>query len=268
MADNCCPAMFKAKFKEAAIIKKILDLIKDLVTDCNLICGDDGICIQSMDSSHAVLITLSLFADGFLTYECTEDIRIGLNLTVLSKIIKCAENTDSITIESDAEKDSVYLTIESQNGNRRSTFELRKIDIESDYIDIPETEYACSLKMPCSQFQKVIRDLSSLGDTCSIRIRQDDVSFGTIGELGNVSIILQQDRTCKKEMDQTIIDTTKTDTDVKMMFSLRHLGHFAKSGISDQVEIYMTGDMPLHISYDLQDIGSIGFYLAPKIMDD
>lgn len=39
------------------------------------------------------------------------------------------------------------------------------MDISSENLGIPETEYAASVRMPSAEFQRICRDLSSIGDT-------------------------------------------------------------------------------------------------------
>jgi hypothetical protein len=46
-----------------------------------------------------------------------------------------------------------------------SDFELKLMDIDSEHLGIPETDYAASIKMPAAEYQRICRDLSSIGDT-------------------------------------------------------------------------------------------------------
>ena len=39
------------------------------------------------------------------------------------------------------------------------------MDIDSEHLGIPETDYKCQVKMPASEFQKICRDMSAFGDT-------------------------------------------------------------------------------------------------------
>lgn len=50
--------------------------------------------------------------------------------------------------------------------DRVSDFELKLMDIDSEHLGIPETDYKCSVKMPAGEFQRIMRDLATLGDTC------------------------------------------------------------------------------------------------------
>ncbi len=67
------------------------------------------------------------------------------------------------------------------------------------------------------------------------------------------------------ENDQTHI---VADTPVKLSFSLRYLNMFTKAAsLSGDVTLGLLQDMPLVISYDLNEAGALKFYLAPKIND-
>jgi proliferating cell nuclear antigen len=46
-----------------------------------------------------------------------------------------------------------------------SEFELKLMDIDSEHLGIPGTEYKAIIKMPSGEFQRICRDLSVIGDT-------------------------------------------------------------------------------------------------------
>lgn len=48
---------------------------------------------------------------------------------------------------------------------RVSDFELKLMDIDSEHLGIPDTDYAATISMPSSEYQRICRDLSSIGDT-------------------------------------------------------------------------------------------------------
>ena len=50
--------MFEAKLTEGVILKKIVEAIKDLVSDVNIDVSPTGISLQAMDSSHVALVSL------------------------------------------------------------------------------------------------------------------------------------------------------------------------------------------------------------------
>ena len=48
---------------------------------------------------------------------------------------------------------------------RLSEFDLKLMDIDSEHLGIPEAEYDATVKMPAGEVQRIVKDLSSIGDT-------------------------------------------------------------------------------------------------------
>lgn len=95
--------MLELRLVQGSLLKKVLDSIKDLVTDANFDCSATGFSLQAMDSSHVALVALLLRAEGFEHYRCDRNISMGMNLTNMAKMLKCAGNDDIITIKADEE---------------------------------------------------------------------------------------------------------------------------------------------------------------------
>lgn len=91
--------MFEAKLAQASLLKKVLEAMKDLVTETNFDCSSSGIALQAMDSSHVSLISLLLRSDGFDKFQCHRPLSLGLNLGSMSKILRCAGNDDSLVLK-------------------------------------------------------------------------------------------------------------------------------------------------------------------------
>ena len=73
--------MFEARLNQGSILKKVLDSIKDLVTDANFEADPmDGFKLQAMDSSHVSLVSLRLRAEGFEHFRCDRPLTMGMNL--------------------------------------------------------------------------------------------------------------------------------------------------------------------------------------------
>ena len=53
--------------------------------------------------------------------------------------------------------------IEAQD--KISDFEMKLMDIDSEHLGIPEAEYHAIVRMPSSEFARICKDLSSIGDT-------------------------------------------------------------------------------------------------------
>ena len=94
-------ALAEARIAQGSLLKKLIEAVKDLVTEANFDCTPAGIALQAMDSSHVSLVAMNLKAEGFDHYRCDRDMSIGMNMASLSKILKCANNDDIITLKAE-----------------------------------------------------------------------------------------------------------------------------------------------------------------------
>ncbi len=46
-------------------------------------------------------------------------------------------------------------------------FDLKLMDIDSEALAIPETEYSVTVRMPAADYARICKDLSSIGDQAS-----------------------------------------------------------------------------------------------------
>jgi hypothetical protein len=69
--------MYEARLTQGNLLKKIVDAIKDLVTEANFDVNSTGFGLQAMDNSHVSLVALQLRADGFEHYRCDRSMSMG-----------------------------------------------------------------------------------------------------------------------------------------------------------------------------------------------
>ena len=72
--------MFEATLQKASTLKKVIEAIKDLVTDGNIEVSETGMNLQAMDSSHVSLVSLVLHTDMFEHFSCDRNVTLGINL--------------------------------------------------------------------------------------------------------------------------------------------------------------------------------------------
>ena len=115
--------MFHAKLNEGILIKKLIDAIKDLVSDINLDISAIGISLQAMDSSHVALVTLNLSAEGFEEYRCDKSMTLGISIANLAKVLRCGGNEDSLTLSCEDEPSKLKIRFEN---NSKFIFIIKK----------------------------------------------------------------------------------------------------------------------------------------------
>lgn len=133
--------------------------------DCNFDCNDSGIALQAMDNSHVALVSMMLKSESFSPFRCDRNIALGINLTSLQKVLRCAQNEDILTLKAEDAPDVVNMVFESSDSDRISEYDIKLMDIDQEHLGIPETEYAATIAMPSSEFQRICRDLTALSES-------------------------------------------------------------------------------------------------------
>ncbi|KAF9188946.1 proliferating cell nuclear antigen [Haplosporangium sp. Z 27] len=255
--------MLEARLQTGALLKKLLEAIKELITDANFDCSDNGIALQAMDNSHVALVALLLRHEGFEPYRCDRSLALGVNLVSLSKVLRCAGNDDIITLKADDTADVLSLTFE--NTGKISEYELKLMDIDSEHLGIPDTTYEAVVQMSSAEFLRICRDLQVLSDSVQIDVTKEGVKFAAKGELGSGAVTLKQNANVDKEEESTLIELQQN---VSLNFSLKYLINFTKATpLSNRVSLSMSSEVPLLVEYKME-AGYIRYYLAPKIGED
>ncbi|XP_013790832.1 proliferating cell nuclear antigen-like [Limulus polyphemus] len=257
--------MFEARLVQGSLLKKVLEAIKDLINEATWDCSATGISLQAMDNSHVSLVSVNLRSDGFDKYRCDRNISMGMNLGSMSKILKCAANDDVITVKAQDDADTVTFVFEAPNQEKVSDYEMKLMNLDTEHLGIPDTEYSVVIKMPAVEFQRICRDLSQIGDSVVISCSKEGVKFSASGDLGTGNIKLSQTANVDKEEEAVIIDMQEA---VTLTFALRYLNSFTKATpLAAQVQLSMSADVPLAVEYKIADMGYMKYYLAPKIED-
>ena len=55
-----------------------------------------------------------------------------------------------------------------------------------------------SVRMPAGEFQRIMKDLSSIGDTVIVSVTKDGVKFSTSGDIGSANVTVRQNTSVDK----------------------------------------------------------------------
>lgn len=260
--------MFEAKLGNAALLKKIIEAIKDLVTDAPFDCSENAMCLQAMDSSHVALVSLKLEVGLFETYRCDRTINLGMSLANMAKALKCANNDDTCLIryeENDA--DSITFAFEDTKRGKTQEVTVKMMDIDNEHLGIPEQDYAAVVVMPSTEFQKTCRDLAMFSDSLTITVTKAGIVFNGKGDTGSSVVNYPPTKNVDDDDNEAVVVTVNEPVNVN--FSIKYMNHFTKAtGLSPRVKLALCNNIPIVVEYGIEDNGYLRFYLAPKIDED
>ncbi|KAI8374699.1 proliferating cell nuclear antigen [Radiomyces spectabilis] len=258
--------MLEARLQQAKLLKSLLEAVKELVTECNFECNDSGIELQAMDNSHVALVSMLLRSDGFDPYRCDRNLPLGINLTSLNKILKCARNDDILTLKADDGGDVLSMVFESKDSDKISEYDLKLMDIDSEHLGIPDTTYDAVVHMSSVRFLEICRDLQMISDSVLVECTKEGIKFSSEGEVGKGAVTLKANGSVDNEEEATVIELQQS---VSMSFSVKYLVSFTKATpLSSRVSLNLSSEVPLLVEYKLDNLGYVRYYLAPKIGEE
>jgi proliferating cell nuclear antigen len=254
------------KTVQIAPFRTLMTALKDILIETNITFQEDGIRIINMDKSHTILAHLHLKAENFEHYYCKyPKIVIGVNMFHLFKLINSIDNDDtlSIYIENDHYKDGIvkYLGLKFENGDIKQckTQHLRLIEPEDEELEVPDVTFSSVINLPSGDFQKIVRDLSSLSDRLEIKCVGDELIFSLSGPFAKVQIRRSE---CDGNMEY--LQKQNSSKIIQGEFPLKYLGYFIKcTNLCNSIELMLENDLPLVVKYSVASLGEIKLCLAP-----
>lgn len=267
---NTSNTMLYIQTVQISPFRTLMTALKDILLETNITFTPDGIKIINMDKSHTILAHLQLDAKQFETFECKMDkITIGVNMLHLFKLINTIDSNDTLTIyiEDVDYMDGVvqYLGLKFENGDikQQKIQKLRLIEPDHEELEVPNVTFSSILNLPSTDFQKIIRDLSSISDKIEIRsvIGNDGVEliFKCRGGFAEAEV-----RRAETDGNMHYIHKQDTNKIIQGEFSLRNLGYFIKcTNLCNQIEMYLDNNLPLIVKYNVASLGIIKLCLSP-----
>jgi proliferating cell nuclear antigen len=247
------------KTVQSGNLRILFEVLKEvLLSDINIIFTPTYIRVAEIDGSHVAVVHLTLDSEAFESYYCERDLVVGINTNNFYKIIKTVSNNDTISFSVEAD-DTSTLRVKVENSEKNKLFdsEVRLLDVSLYDLKIPDAIFPSVIILPSIDFQKICRDLNSLGTEHTIEIQSVDQQLKFIydGDFSKQKIILGKS-------DNTMFDK-KSEYIVQGKFNLKFLLLFTKAtNLCNTVQIYLENDFPLILEYSVGSLGKLRFILS------
>lgn len=249
------------KTVQSNALRTLVEVLKDVLNDINMIFDETGVKIMAMDGSHVALIHMKLQADKFESYFCKERLNVGISMSSWYKLMKTVNNSDTVLMFIDAENNhELGIQIENADKNTSTTFMLKLLDVDDEELVIPDVEINCVITMPSNDFQRMCRDMSNIGDTVELTSVDQGLIFKCDGDFARQETLIG-------ETTHGLIFTKKENdiSGISGKFALKYINLFTKStNLCNTIELYLKKDYPLILKYNVANLGEIRFCLAPK----
>jgi len=260
MSETDDKYLVNIKTVQSGAFRVLVEALKEILTDTNIIFDETGIKLIATDNSHIVLIHMRLLAEKFEHFHCLAKTVIGINMNNLYKLIKTMSNNDILTLF--IEKDNpnkLGIKINNIEKNSQTLFKLNLLDISDEEIIIPPAVFETELTLPSSDFQKLIRDMTNIGENIEIKSIGNTLLLNCEGDFANQETILSE-----TQNGLNFSMSSKPELPIQGIFSLKYLILFTKcTNLCNLIHMYIKNDYPLIIKYDVANLGDIKLCLSP-----
>jgi len=253
--------ILNVKTVQSGAFRVLVEALKEILTDTNILFDETGIKLMATDNSHIVLIHMKLLCENFEEYYCEKKTNIGLNMNNLFKLIKTMGNNDTLSLFIEKEnQNKLGIKINNSEKNSQTIFKLNLLDINNSDISIPPAVFESELTLPSGDFQKLIRDMTNIGENVEIKSIGNTLMFNCEGDFANQETILSE-----TQGGLNFSLTTSPELPIQGIFSLKYLLLFTKcTNLCNLIHMYIKNDYPLIIRYDVANLGEIKLCLSPQ----
>jgi proliferating cell nuclear antigen len=251
-----------AKTKGSDEWKAITSAISSLVDEATFAATSEGISFRGMDPSHIALIDILWPNSAFERFECDGETNFGVRMDEFSKVIKKADKNDSIELNIKSPENMQVVIISK---GYKKEYKMRLIETTAGSTPLPKIDFKAKIVLSVNLLEKILSDIQVVSDKISIKSSADKVSFEGIGDAGEVVI------TPESTSDANAEGLRELDVkeESKASYSLEHLSKIVKDigSSADYVACEYSSKVPLRLEFKFAKVGTIHFYLAPR-MDD
>ena len=257
--------IFNVKTVQSGAFRILVESLKEILTDTNIIFDKTGIKLIATDNSQIVLIHMKLQAENFEYFYCEKKTNIGINMMNMFKLIKTMNNNDTLTLFIEKENPNrLGIKINNIEKNLYTLFKMNLLDISEEELTIPPAKFETELTLPSSDFQKIIRDMTNIGENIEIKSVGTSLILNCEGDFANQETILSE-----TQNGLNFSKSSGPELPIQGIFSLKYLCQFTKcTNLCNLIHIYIKNDYPLVIRYDVANLGHIKLCLSPNTDND
>lgn len=262
--------IFRAKSSSGHVFKVLAEILQtNLKTSCFQI-KKEGIFLRQMDDNRSTLIDLRLRAENFDSFEFNpvsvhgeSSFFIGLTLTHLYKLLKTVKKKDAIKLSILREEPTeISIAVKSKDKNRTTTSFLKIQRVQNILVDIPVGYDIPPVVIPSCEFQKIYKDILSIGKTVQISTKENTVQFDV--DAGGIVKRRVEYRNGSDEEDNNS-DSEADEIRYSEIFDTEQLVKLAKmSNLSASLSICAEKNLPLVVFSNAGNLGDIHIYVKTK----
>ena len=244
---------FFLKTVQSSAIRTLVDAMKEIVIDTNIVFDEQGMLVKAVDEPHNAMVHVRLNANRFEEYVCNGVVTCGVSLLHLYRLLRTMSTTDVLMLYMHKSQNKLEIRIENNRKAKTSHYKLSTLDLPTTTIGGTSPEFEHAISIESSEFHKIVREMKDLSQHLEIQCHSNTLRFQIVdGAFAEASVNLGVESS----------NEGTSDVVVQGVFSLKYLSMFTRcSPLSKKVNIFLKNDYPLVLQYDVSDLGTIQLLL-------
>ncbi|MFH0837394.1 MAG: hypothetical protein V1870_04655 [Candidatus Aenigmatarchaeota archaeon] len=241
--------MFSAVLEDTGILRESMASIAELIDEAELVIRQDGIKLVSSDRAVVVVVDFFLDKSAFRDYNYDTDMRAGVNLLNLLRILKRAGTDDLLEIKVDKKIELKF------KGSSSRKFTLPIIEVSNDELPpIDKLDFASSFEIDSSALSNAVDDADIVSDTLLFLTADNKVIINADSDQSAV------------ELEITSLKDFKSSESSRARYSIEYLKKIIKAKkMSDFTSVAYSTDYPMKIVFNTPGKARLSFILAPRV---
>ena len=239
--------LFKCSVK---MLYPIISNMNEILTECSFKISSNGLKAIKTDNSNVCLMDIDI-KPSFFDELTKEDITINLNISDLYKALKDNKKQQISFILSD--DNNIILSF--SNGIKTTIKQIE--DYENTFKDLPIMDFKTSMVINSDYFKDIIKNFNNIADTTTFNLNEKGFYLSAIGEINKSEI----------EINKDAYRILKDYGIVISKYSNEYLIKFLKCLLSNEITLSFNSEYPLMLEYNIKDLFTIKYILAPRITE-
>lgn len=240
-----------AKLDGTDALKAVVGSVSTLVEEATFGATSEGITFKGMDPSHVALIDIYWPNSAFAAYQCDSEVRFGVRVEELAKLVRRAGKSDSIEM-SITDENLLQLSI-----GQNKKYKMKLIGPASSDAKVPKIGFDAKVVLPYAQLDRILGDVKIMSEFLTMSAEQDRCVFTGIGDSGEAHVEVDADEDNEIEAEQSSKGTYNLDY---LLPVVRAVGN-----ASDKISCEFSTSKPLRMGFTISGVGHIHFYIAPRM---
>lgn len=240
----------------------LFQTLKNCSTLVNIDFKKDFMHIQGMDKSHVCLFNVNILKVWFDEYDVEEDNNVCIDSNIFHMIISNKNDGLDIVIRLEGE-DNLNVDLfsaEHSKGEFNKYFKIPLADFSYEELEVPNVEYDAEFSVSSKKICDIVSQMIMFGTDINIKCSEEKIDLITNGLTGEMLVNIPID-----DLNEYSIIEGEV---VNLNYSLSYIHKMCLTNkLSNEIQISISAEYPMKISYDLGDNSSIVFFMAPKLTD-